>query len=174
MPAASAEHMLEEGISLLRIDEIKLAHEQFKKCYAGNPHENILSAVESYYGYTLALVENRTAEGFRLMHKALSGGFFRADFFLNLGRAYLKKKNDRKLALSAFYNGLKYSPQHAEILSILQEIGTRRPPVVKFLRRGHPLNVFLGKKRHFREAKKFRLTHLQRSRKPQGYAGIFR
>lgn len=174
MPAATAEHMLEEGISLLRVDEIRLAHEQFKKCYASKPHETILPAVESYYGYTLALIENRTAEGFRLMHKALKGGFFRADFFLNLGKAYLKKKNDRKQALSAFYNGLKYSPHHAEILSILQEIGTRRPPVVKFLRRAHPINVLLGKKRHQREEKKFRLQLLSQNRKPQGYAGMFR
>jgi len=63
--------------------------------------------------------------------------------YLNLGRVYLAAGN-KKEAIRAFHNGL-LKGYNKKIHSLLNVLGQRKPPVIPFLDRSHPLNVFLGK-----------------------------
>jgi hypothetical protein len=50
--------------------------------------------------------------------------------------------------VAAVERGLKLDPDHPGLLTLQKEIGTRRRPVLRFLDRDHPVNVFLGRMRH--------------------------
>ena len=56
--------------------------------------------------------------------------------------------NERRLAVNTIERGLKLDPDHKGLLELKQEIGARRKPVLGFLGRDNPLNVFLGRLRH--------------------------
>jgi tetratricopeptide (TPR) repeat protein len=106
----------------------------------------------SYYGYLIALVENRTEEGIRTCEDAieklktsmpLGTEFFYPIFHLNLGRTYLKA--DRKSdAITAFRNGLEHNPENRDIQWELIKLGKRRRPAVPFLDRSNPINKYIG------------------------------
>lgn len=110
----------------------------------------------SYCGYLIAEVENNPREGWKTCEEAIKGlknsktmdtAFFFPIFYLNLGRAYLKADR-RKPAVKAITEGLKFSPNNAELLELMKGLGQRKSPVLPFLDRSHPLNVFLGKLRY--------------------------
>ena len=73
--------------------------------------------------------------------------FFYPIFYLNIGRAYLSG-NKRRAAIEAFREGLKYDRQNREILFELGQLGRRGQPVFPSLKRGHPINKYLGRIRH--------------------------
>jgi tetratricopeptide (TPR) repeat protein len=62
--------------------------------------------------------------------------------YLNLGKVYLYagKKDD---AIRAFREGLSRGKDQA-IIDELNKLGTRKPPLIPFLRRSNPVNRFLG------------------------------
>ncbi len=62
--------------------------------------------------------------------------------YLNLGRIYLfaGKKTD---AIRAFREGLGRD-NDPEIIDELNKLGTRKPPIIPFLKRSNPINKFLG------------------------------
>ena len=68
---------------------------------------------------------------------------YRPELFHNLGRVRVMLR-DRKGALSAFNKGLSLDRNDARIQKELVKMGTRRPPVLGFLNRQHPLNKYLG------------------------------
>lgn len=106
----------------------------------------------SYYGCLIAIVENNTKEGIAICEnaiKALDIGmpfgseFFYPIFYLNLGRAYLKA--DRKAeAVKAFQQGLKNDPENSDILWEMRKLGARKKPPLPFLKRGNPINKYIG------------------------------
>jgi tetratricopeptide (TPR) repeat protein len=110
----------------------------------------------SHSGYLVATVERRPKEGYSSCEKAIKiiaksasddKDYFYPIFYLNLGEAYLAGRQ-KKAALDAFYSGLKYDAKHKELLARVRRLGLRRPPVIRFLDRGNPLNKYLGKIRH--------------------------
>jgi len=66
-------------------------------------------------------------------------------------RMYLAKiyllANSRRKAIEEMERGLSFSPGHPELTKLQEEVGKRKPPVLKFLSRDNPLNVKLGKAR---------------------------
>lgn len=136
------------GLGLMALDEknLRKALECFRKAFNLHPPLELQPAVKSYYGFTMVMVEGREGEGFRLMHQAASQDMYRPEFYVNLGRAYWQKKGNRKQALNALYNGLRFAPKDPAILAMLREMGTRKPPVIKFLKRKNPINRWLGSK----------------------------
>lgn len=109
----------------------------------------------SYYGYLVAAVERKTREGRKICEdtiKALSESastdkaFFYPIFYLNLGRAMVAG-NSKKEAIETFQDGLKYDSRNKELLAEIKKFGTRKPPVISFLDRRHPINKGLGKLR---------------------------
>ena len=106
----------------------------------------------SYYGCLIAIVENNTKEGIAICETAIQAldtsmpfgsEFFYPVFYLNLGRAYLKggKKKD---AINAFQQGLKSDPENNDIQWEMRKLGSRKNPPVPFLKRGNPINKYIG------------------------------
>jgi hypothetical protein len=53
----------------------------------------------------------------------------------------------RKDAHQAFMRGLSIQADHQGIIRALKDMGVRRRPVIPFLSRDNPLNVYLGRVR---------------------------
>ena len=103
----------------------------------------LLAMSSSYCGLCLAKVRHRFTEALEYCRVSLSRDND-PDHRANTALIYLGR-GDRRRAIRHLFAGLKARPDHARILGILQRIGTRRPPVIRFLKRGHPLNILLGK-----------------------------
>lgn len=101
----------------------------------------------SYLGYGIALREQRLEEGLKLCRHAIKIEFFQPENYLNLARTLLLA-NDRRGAVKAVREGLKIDPKNEEILALQKDMGKRRPPVLSFLSRDHPLNRLFGSVRH--------------------------
>jgi hypothetical protein len=110
----------------------------------------------SHCGYLTAVVENKPRVGTKLCEEAIdilrkSAStdmiFFLPLFYLHLGKAYLKG-NRRKAALNCFESGLKYDSGNPELLAEMNTLGIRKGPVIPFLQRANPVNIYLGKLRH--------------------------
>ena len=101
----------------------------------------------SYLGLALARCQRRHSEGIELCERAVSLGFFDPENFLNLAWARMLA-GDRRGALDAVERGLKLESRHAALKELAQRLGRRRPPVLSFLPREHPLNRRLGQWRH--------------------------
>ncbi len=109
----------------------------------------------SYYGYLITAVERKVKEGQKICEEAIESlrnssstdkAFFYPIFYLNLGRAFTAGRR-KKEALEAFQEGLKYDSRNKELLHAVKQFGVRRPPVISFLDRSHPLNKHLGRLR---------------------------
>jgi tetratricopeptide (TPR) repeat protein len=105
----------------------------------------LLAMASSHCGLCVAKVRHHYTEALEYCRVSLSRDND-PDHRANTALIYLQR-GDRRRAIRHLFAGLKARPDHARILGILQRIGTRRPPVLRFLKRGHPLNVLLGKMR---------------------------
>jgi len=106
----------------------------------------------SYYGCLIAIVENNTKDGIAICENAITAlnismpfgsEFFYPVFYLNLGRAYLKAGRKAE-ALKAFQQGLKSDPENNDIQWEMRKLGSRKKPPVPFLKRGNPINKYIG------------------------------
>lgn len=98
----------------------------------------------SFYGLCLALEQQRLREGIEMCRQALPMESYNADLCLNLARALLAAGRRRE-AYEQLIRGAGLAPGHQGILRELHAMGIRRRPVLRFLHRDNPLNVFLGK-----------------------------
>lgn len=107
----------------------------------------------SYLGYGIARFQRKPREGLALCNHAIKIQFYEPENYLNLARIQLLRSNRRK-AIESIHRALKLSPKHPEVLRLLKEIGYRRRPVIPFLSRNNPLNIWLGRMRYQMEQKK--------------------
>ena len=105
----------------------------------------------SYRGLCLAVFEGRPDDGIALCRRAVDLEFYRADYYLNLGRAYLAAGRKRE-AVTAFRQGRTVDPKHPGILREIVALGQRRRPVISWLPRKHFMNRCLGRLRARLEA----------------------
>ena len=101
----------------------------------------------SYYGMCLALEANKFRDGLALCRKAAEEEFYSADLWMNLGRVEMEFGN-RDEAHEALLRGFRLAPQDRRFLQQLEILGRRRPPLLSFLGRRHPLNVMFGRLTH--------------------------
>lgn len=101
----------------------------------------------SYLGYGMALRRRQTREGLKLCEQAVKMEFYQPDNFWNLARTQLLAGN-RKAAAASMRRGLALDRGHRGLIALAKELGIRRSPVLRFLGRGNPVNVLLGKLRH--------------------------
>jgi tetratricopeptide (TPR) repeat protein len=106
----------------------------------GRPQARYLS----YYGLCLGLEQSDVHEALRFCREAVTLEGYNADIRCNLGRVLLRAGRLRE-AHAALAKGQQIQPSHAGIRTALKKMGVRRPPVVPFLTRGHPLNRLLGR-----------------------------
>jgi tetratricopeptide (TPR) repeat protein len=100
----------------------------------------------SYYGLCLSQTQAKRREALQLCRRAAELEGYRADVWRNLGRVALAGGR-RGEAFRAFRRAARLDPGHPGIAADLASLGVRREPVLSFLERGHPLNVFLGRLR---------------------------
>jgi hypothetical protein len=99
--------------------------------------------LDSYLGYCIARERRQFKQGTGLCRQALLREPEQAVHYLNLGRVFLAAE-EKRLAIITFQRGLKRG-RHRLILDELKKLGVRKPLVVPFLSRSHPLNKYLGK-----------------------------
>jgi tetratricopeptide (TPR) repeat protein len=101
----------------------------------------------SYLGHALARRDQPAPEALSLCQRGVAAQPQEPDNLLNLAWACLLAR-DRVGAIEALDRGLAVSPRHAGFEQIRRKLGLRRPPVLRFLRRTHPVNHLLGRLRH--------------------------
>ena len=106
----------------------------------------VAASAFSYYGLCVAKVRRRYAEGVKYCQISLRTNPLDPDHRANLAMVYLERE-DRSKAVEALNAGLRLDSRNKRINRVLDIIGRRRPPVIPFLSRNNPLNVWLGKKR---------------------------
>jgi hypothetical protein len=103
--------------------------------------------VYSYLGYGVALRQQRLEDGVKLCRHAVKLAFYDPEGYLNLARTLLLAQK-RRNAIRVVQEGLSLVPDHEGLLELHAEMGRRRSPVLRFLSREHPVNLFLGRIRH--------------------------
>ncbi len=98
----------------------------------------------SYYGLCTTLVENRVQVGITLCRAALDADFLRSDFYLNLGRVYLRADQKSK-AIEVFRKGIETTDHTLELQKELKKLGVRGTPLITSLLRSNFINKIIGK-----------------------------
>ena len=128
------------GKNFLKEDNFDRALKAFEKAYKADG-EN--PAYMSYFGMCKALRAGEIGLGLELCTRAIKKEFFRAEYYLNLGKVYNAAGN-KKGAIKVYLKGLKFEPENEEINRRLLELGFRSKPVIRSLDRNNPVNKFLG------------------------------
>jgi hypothetical protein len=111
------------------------------------PYEKLPGAVYSFLGYGVARYQGRAREGLKLCDHALKLEFYDPDNHWNRART-LALSGERMAVVTAVEHGLQLDPEHEGLLTLKQEVGIRRAPVLGFLDRRNLVNVVLGRLRH--------------------------
>ena len=106
----------------------------------------------AYAGFGTARYQHQLAEGERMCRYAVRLDSSDPAHYLMLAEVCLLRRN-RKEAVDALLKGLRLEPHHAPLRRLQKRIGFRRPPVLSFWSRDHPLNRFLGRLRHRRKSR---------------------
>lgn len=93
----------------------------------------------SSYGLCLSKIEHKNKVGAELCEKAIGLQPYDGLHWANLVRLYIGVKN-RKKAVEVLEKGLKKLRNDETLLKVRTEIGYRKAPYFRFLRRQHPLN----------------------------------
>ena len=101
----------------------------------------------SYFGLTLAMRRQRLNDAVEFCRRAIDQSPIKADFYYNLGQVHLIR-NDKALAVRAFTQGLRLSPNHAALNAAVKRMGIRQRPAIEAVRRGSVINRCLGWMRH--------------------------
>ncbi len=101
----------------------------------------------SYYGLALGQASRNWDEAEALCLAALRKRRQIPQLYLNLAELY-RCRGRVADAVETLNDGLRYTASDSRLLDALTIFGRRRPPVLSFLGRSHPLNRYLGKVRH--------------------------
>ena len=101
----------------------------------------------SSYGLCLSRVERKSKLGAEMCERAMLLQPGDASHRANLVRLYAAANNRRK-AVETLEKGLRRIRPDAKLLRVRDEIGYRRAPSLRFLRRTHPLNRIFSRCAH--------------------------
>jgi len=100
-------------------------------------------AYVSLLGLLIARERGQLKRGLELAHQAVERGERDPDLCLNLASIYVKAER-RDEAVRWIDAGLERAPAHEGLRDTRKKLGVRRPPVLRFLPRNHPVNKMLG------------------------------
>lgn len=137
------------------IDFCRIGHwHKGLRCLTAAIHGSASGCIQlpgGYYGFlgaALAKVEKRYKEGLEFCNVGLKKEFYLPDNYLNLARVYLAVGEEGQAYTSA-QRGLSLDADNREIREFLRkEFPARKKPILRFLKRGNPINVMLGRFRH--------------------------
>jgi len=101
----------------------------------------------SYFGLGLGHAEGMWGEAERLCHRAVCRGRRQAQLYLNLAEVYVSSGR-RQAAADTLALGLHYMPHDARLRDEFSKLIVRRPQMLRFLPRTHPVNRALGRLRY--------------------------
>ena len=135
---AEAERHLEKGIEVLGQGNILSALYHFEKAF--NTENSPL--INSYYAFCIAKERGQFSKAISLCKEAISKEPQNPLLYLNLGRIYhlSSKKAD---AVQILREGLKFEVNQ-QIIDELTRLGTRKQPIIPFLKRSNILNKYIG------------------------------
>ena len=145
-----SQQLVEKAIQLTQKeqfgDALELFEEHIPKLTSGTiPDKRVSVAAFSFYGLCLAKERRRYAEAVEYCNISLRYHMLDPEHRYNLAVVFLER-NDRAKAVETLNSGLHIKPNHNKLNSIFDQIGRRRKPVIPFLPRSNPLNIWLGKK----------------------------
>lgn len=138
MPETEAEKLFTSGLRALAQEDTLAALALFEKAVQRDEKP----AYCSYLALCIAKERGQFQLAVTLCEKAKAREPQNPVHYLNLGKVYLYagKKDD---AIRTFREGLSREKDQA-IIDELNKLGTRKPPVISFLKRSNPVNRFLG------------------------------
>ncbi len=147
----SAQQRIARAIDLTRKEQYEEALELFDAhlptLTSGTLEDKRVAAgALSFYGICVAKVRRKYGEAVKYCNISIRSNMFDPDHRYNLALVYLER-DDRRRAVESLSAGLKLKPGHPGINRIFDIIGRRRKPVIPFLPRNNPLNVWLGRRR---------------------------
>ncbi len=101
----------------------------------------------SYYGLALGQASRNWDEAEALCLAALRKRRQIPQLYLNLAELY-RCRGRVADAVETLNDGLRYTASDSRLVDALAIFGRRKPPVLSFLGRSHPLNRYLGIVRH--------------------------
>ena len=134
----AAEREFEKALAALAEEECVAAMAHLEKALKLDDHPGWYS----FLGYCIAKERGQVKKGIELCRAALMHESNNPDHYYNLGRIHLLAGNKEE-ALGAFRQGVAEGGS-PELVKLLEEIGTRKPPLISFLHRDNPLNTYLG------------------------------
>ena len=137
----TAEEHFARGESALARDDHPVALDHFRAAHRLDPAS---PRHRSFYGLCLGLAERRFDKALELCRSAAKEEFFNPALYHNLARVHLafgfKAEGIRYLR-----RGLMIDPDNRVLADELGRLGLRRRPMLRFLRRRHLLNRWLGR-----------------------------
>lgn len=121
-------------------DEARLLLEEALKIVPINP------VYISHLGLCIGM-DGNLPEGERICREAIKLAPKDPILYVNLGRILLEM-GKRQEARAEFTHAYRLDNTNAPAALELSRMGIRRPPVIPFLHRNHPLNIYLGRLRH--------------------------
>lgn len=112
----------------------------------GASRPDMLSEGLSFYGLCLERVEKKSKPAIELCRQAMELQPYDSRHRANLIQVFLDL-GARRRAVELLEAGLKKSPKDEALLAMGAKMRLRRPSVIAFLSRDHPLNRWLGKLR---------------------------
>ena len=135
---------LQEGLERYLARDLAGAHAAFGRAHRAAPRD---PRTMSWYGLTLVVVERNLSLGALYCDEALRAAGPGSELLLNQARVQLFLGH-RQRAVRAVTQGLEIAPEDPGLRFAIEALGWRRRPMLPFLARGNPLNVWLGKLRH--------------------------
>jgi Flp pilus assembly protein TadD len=136
--AREAEDLVAKGMAAVENDHTHLA----LVCFERAAEIEMSPAVCSGLGYSIAVARGEVARGAQLCREAIERDPDNVLHYRNLGCVLLLAGNKEE-AIQVLRMGLQIRKDEG-IIRKLDSLGTRKPPVIKFLARGHVLNRMLG------------------------------
>ncbi|MEW6115575.1 MAG: tetratricopeptide repeat protein [Nitrospirota bacterium] len=138
MQNPKAEALFTKGLHELHQGHTLAALANFERALQieGNP------LCTSYLAYCVAKERGQIKKAISLCEEVIERDPHNPVHYYNLGKIYLHADN-KEYAVVVFREGLKYGKDE-NIINELVKLHTRKPPVIPFLDRSHPLNKYLG------------------------------
>lgn len=132
------ETLLNKGVQALEQNNTPAALTCFEKA------RSICSShiADSYFAYCLAKERGQIKAAISLCEEALRAEPGNCIHYLNLGKIYLIA-GEKPKAIRILRESLNHG-ENQQIIDALNRLGSRKPPVISFLRREHFLNKYLG------------------------------